>query len=67
MSPKASGNLKTRARTRPKIALACDSCRERKIRCDGIKPICGPCVRRSYRNDQCVYNTENSRSTSRDE
>ncbi|KAJ5675494.1 hypothetical protein N7462_008391 [Penicillium macrosclerotiorum] len=67
MSPKAAGNPKRRVRTRPKIALACDSCREKKIRCDGIKPICGPCVRRSHRNDQCVYNTENSRSTSRDE
>ncbi|KAL4801253.1 fungal-specific transcription factor domain-containing protein [Aspergillus unguis] len=67
MPPKTAGPPKSRAKTRPKVALACDSCREKKIRCDGTKPICGPCMRRSYRNDQCVYNTENSRSSSRDE
>ncbi|KAL5363162.1 fungal-specific transcription factor domain-containing protein [Aspergillus floccosus] len=67
MPPKAPGNPKNRSKIRSKVSLACDSCRDKKIRCDGIKPICGPCVRRSYRNDQCVYNTENSRSTSRDE
>ncbi|EAW16916.1 putative transcription factor [Aspergillus fischeri NRRL 181] len=52
---------------RRKVTLACDSCREKKIRCDGNKPICGPCEGRSYRIDQCVYNTENARSASRDE
>ncbi|KAJ5154406.1 fungal specific transcription factor [Penicillium coprophilum] len=68
MSSKAPGNPKRRTRTvRHKVALACDSCREKKIRCDGNKPICGPCTRRSYRIDQCVYNTENSRSASKDE
>ncbi|RAQ42709.1 fungal specific transcription factor [Aspergillus flavus] len=67
MPLKAVDEGKRRSRTRSKIALACNSCREKKIRCDGTKPICGPCVRRSYRNDQCVYNPENSRSTSRDE
>ncbi|KAL3455131.1 fungal-specific transcription factor domain-containing protein [Aspergillus heterothallicus] len=55
----------TRARRR-KVALACDSCREKKVRCDGNKPICGPCNKRSYRVDQCVYTTENARSASRD-
>ncbi|KAL2853403.1 fungal-specific transcription factor domain-containing protein, partial [Aspergillus pseudoustus] len=55
----------TRARRR-KVALACDSCREKKVRCDGTKPICGPCTKRSYRIDQCVYTTENARSASRD-
>ncbi|KAE8422336.1 fungal-specific transcription factor domain-containing protein [Aspergillus pseudocaelatus] len=67
MPLKTVDDQKRRAKTRSKVALACNSCREKKIRCDGTKPICGPCVRRSYRNDQCVYNTETSRSTSRDE
>ncbi|KAE8317312.1 fungal-specific transcription factor domain-containing protein [Aspergillus transmontanensis] len=51
MPVKAVDDGKRRSRTRSKIALACNSCREKKIRCDGTKPICGPCVRRSYRND----------------
>lgn len=49
---------------RRKIALACETCREKKVRCDGIKPICGPCTRRSYKIDQCVYKIDNARSTS---
>ncbi|KAH8697701.1 putative fungal-specific transcription factor [Talaromyces proteolyticus] len=67
MPLKATGDPKRRTTARRKVALACDSCREKKTRCDGIKPICGPCVRRSYRIDQCVYNAENARSASRGE
>ncbi|KAL2817920.1 fungal-specific transcription factor domain-containing protein [Aspergillus cavernicola] len=65
MPPKAIGDPKRRVRR--KVALACDSCREKKIRCDGNKPICGPCTRRSYRINQCVYDTETARSASRNE
>jgi len=52
---------------RRKTALACESCREKKVRCDGLKPICGPCERRSYPIDRCVYKIENARSVSNDE
>ncbi|KAF9653432.1 hypothetical protein BDM02DRAFT_1910321 [Thelephora ganbajun] len=31
---------------------ACLNCRKRKMRCDGEKPVCGPCARRS---DECEY------------
>ncbi|KAJ5151079.1 uncharacterized protein N7482_010331 [Penicillium canariense] len=51
---------------RRKIALACEACREKKVRCDGGKPICGPCARRSYTIDKCVYKIENARSASND-
>ncbi|KAJ5503019.1 hypothetical protein N7463_005893 [Penicillium fimorum] len=57
----------TKEPRRRKIALACESCREKKVRCDGIKPICGPCARRSYTVDQCVYKLDNARSASNDE
>ncbi|KAL2797421.1 fungal-specific transcription factor domain-containing protein [Aspergillus keveii] len=67
MPPKAAGDLKRRATPRRKVALACDSCREKKIRCDGKKPVCGPCGKRAHRVDQCVYNTDPVRSASRDE
>ncbi|QYT01574.1 Zn(2)-C6 fungal-type domain-containing protein [Trichoderma simmonsii] len=39
---------------RRRVALACDSCRERKVRCDGAKPICGTCRARK-RQSLCVY------------
>ncbi|KAL6699119.1 fungal-specific transcription factor domain-containing protein [Trichoderma pleuroticola] len=39
---------------RRRVALACDSCRERKVRCDGAKPVCGPCQARN-RQSLCLY------------
>ncbi|KAJ6172659.1 hypothetical protein N7470_001726, partial [Penicillium chermesinum] len=66
MSPKSPNRSKRDTPHRRKIALACDSCREKKVRCDGVKPICGPCSRRSYKIDRCVYKIENARSASND-
>ncbi|KXG54657.1 Transcription factor [Penicillium griseofulvum] len=65
MPPK--GGIAKREPRRRKIALACESCRDKKVRCDGIKPICGPCTRRSYTVGQCVYKLDNARSASNDE
>ncbi|GIK05000.1 hypothetical protein Aspvir_009099 [Aspergillus viridinutans] len=41
---------------RRKVAVACDECRARKVRCDGIQPVCGPCTKRS--DARCVYTGE---------
>ncbi|KAH2074078.1 hypothetical protein KXW40_001995 [Aspergillus fumigatus] len=41
---------------RRKVAVACDECRTRKVRCDGIQPVCGPCMKRS--DARCVYTGE---------
>ncbi|KAK3306082.1 fungal-specific transcription factor domain-containing protein [Chaetomium strumarium] len=54
-------------RRRRKIALACEPCRERKSRCDGAKPICSTCQRRSLPLHYCVYTLENARTASNDE
>ncbi|KAJ7731914.1 hypothetical protein DFH07DRAFT_755470 [Mycena maculata] len=35
---------------------ACFNCRRRKMRCDGIRPVCGPC-NRGGRRDDCEYTT----------
>ena len=53
-------------RKRRRIALACDSCRERKVRCNGVKPVCEGCQRRGLPESQCVHSTivENARSYS---
>ncbi|OQE41828.1 hypothetical protein PENCOP_c004G04987 [Penicillium coprophilum] len=64
MPPKGITKREPRRR---KVALACESCRDKKVRCDGVKPICGPCARRSYAVDQCVYKLDNARSASNDE
>ncbi|KAK4166921.1 fungal-specific transcription factor domain-containing protein [Cladorrhinum sp. PSN259] len=49
---------------RRKISLACEPCRERKSRCDGAKPICSTCQRRSLPLHQCIYTVENARTAS---
>ncbi|KAH6869691.1 fungal-specific transcription factor domain-containing protein [Thelonectria olida] len=41
---------------RKRVALACDNCRDRKVRCDGRKPVCGPCEKRGEAGLQCSYN-----------
>ncbi|GAQ36257.1 transcription factor [Aspergillus tubingensis] len=66
MPPKSSGVAKQRTMRR-KVALACDPCREKKIRCDGGKPICGSCDRKSYGIAQCSYSMDNPRTASQDE
>ncbi|PYI07027.1 hypothetical protein BO78DRAFT_429300 [Aspergillus sclerotiicarbonarius CBS 121057] len=46
------------SRKRKNIALACDLCRARKIRCDGIEPICSS---RDRRNASCSYPSNDPR------
>ncbi|KAJ5929791.1 hypothetical protein N7454_006741 [Penicillium verhagenii] len=40
------------AQTRRRSVRACESCRQRKTKCDGKRPSCGQCI---YHNNQCVY------------
>ncbi|KAE8379700.1 fungal-specific transcription factor domain-containing protein [Aspergillus bertholletiae] len=49
MSPAESAGDRKRRR----IAIACDECRDRKRKCDGVKPVCGACAKR--RSPQCVW------------
>ncbi|KAJ5706372.1 hypothetical protein N7536_002061 [Penicillium majusculum] len=37
---------------RRRSARACEPCRQRKIKCDGIRPSCGQCA---YHNHSCFY------------
>ncbi|GAD91859.1 hypothetical protein NECHADRAFT_77081 [Paecilomyces variotii No. 5] len=50
-SPEPEGNRKRR-----RTVLACNECREKKRKCDGIKPVCGACERRGISN--CVWDEE---------
>ncbi|VUC20088.1 unnamed protein product [Clonostachys rosea] len=47
---------------RRKVTLACEPCRERKARCDGVKPLCSTCRRRALSLEQCVYKVDNART-----
>ncbi|KAK4184194.1 fungal-specific transcription factor domain-containing protein [Podospora australis] len=51
---------------RKKVELACVPCRERKARCDGERPICSTCQRRSLPARCCVYAVENERTKIQD-
>ncbi|KIW99851.1 uncharacterized protein Z518_10779 [Rhinocladiella mackenziei CBS 650.93] len=48
---------------RRKVAVACDLCRERKRKCDGERPQCGPCARR-IPPSTCVWSEERSKYAS---
>ncbi|KAF8132175.1 hypothetical protein K438DRAFT_829927 [Mycena galopus ATCC 62051] len=41
----------------PYSARACAVCRSRKSKCDGVKPVCGPCLD-SGRDDACSWTKE---------
>ncbi|CAH0023971.1 unnamed protein product [Clonostachys rhizophaga] len=47
---------------RLKVALACEPCRERKARCDGVKPLCSTCRRLALGLEQCIYKVDNART-----
>ncbi|EFY98046.1 Zn(2)-Cys(6) zinc finger domain protein [Metarhizium robertsii] len=40
---------------RLKIDVACDTCRSRKVKCDGARPACGNCSKRFGQKDHCRY------------
>jgi hypothetical protein len=50
-----------RPRKRQKIALACDTCRARKVKCDGLRP-CGLCARRKDKGIGCAYNRDREKT-----
>lgn len=50
---------------RQKVKLACQECRDRKIRCDGVRPVCGSCARKKLDSDRCVFSGANTESADR--
>ncbi|KAF9568802.1 hypothetical protein CPC08DRAFT_624611 [Agrocybe pediades] len=45
----------TQGKPRARVYVACVQCRTRKIRCDGAKPVCHNCSRRTNANSECNY------------
>jgi hypothetical protein len=48
--PRLAAPAATRGRRRS--ARACEACRTRKTKCDGIRPTCGQCA---YHKNRCIY------------
>ncbi|KAE8381201.1 fungal-specific transcription factor domain-containing protein [Aspergillus bertholletiae] len=55
-SGESQGAPNGRPSRRSRVALACDICRLRKSRCDGIRPSCSACHRLGF---ECAYTTPN--------
>ncbi|RPD77848.1 hypothetical protein L226DRAFT_504311 [Lentinus tigrinus ALCF2SS1-7] len=47
--------LTTQGKPRTRVYVACVQCRHRKIRCDGAKPVCHNCSRRTESPHDCSY------------
>ncbi|VUC23953.1 unnamed protein product [Clonostachys rosea] len=47
--------LNRRGGKRYKVDIACDPCRLRKVKCDGIRPVCGACTRSKRVRATCQY------------
>ncbi|KAF8252462.1 hypothetical protein K440DRAFT_399743 [Wilcoxina mikolae CBS 423.85] len=56
------GGGDTRQVKRRKVATACDECRQRKSKCDGVKPSCGPCERKGRGPGRCTYQSDLTRT-----
>ncbi|KAJ7116214.1 hypothetical protein C8R43DRAFT_1242292 [Mycena crocata] len=53
--PKETSNPTPRGRTgRTNTSQACDICRDKHIKCDGVKVVCGPCTA-SGRESECAW------------
>ncbi|PVH73269.1 hypothetical protein DL98DRAFT_469453 [Cadophora sp. DSE1049] len=55
VKPPESTPAAARPFKRPRLKLACQICRDRKIRCDGARPVCDSCSRKRYSAVQCIY------------
>ncbi|KAJ6440029.1 C6 transcription factor [Purpureocillium lavendulum] len=49
---------------RLKIDVACDTCRARKVKCDGARPACGNCSKRFVQRDKCRYSSNDRKPAS---
>src|SRR4051812_5021677 len=50
---------------RRKTTVACEICRVRKSKCDGVRPTCGPCSRRKNMVEECFYTEDKSHNGQR--
>ena len=46
-------------RKRRKTLIACDNCRDKKVKCDGQRPVCGYCTKKGWSSDKCIWKYAN--------
>lgn len=51
----ASESMQAPKSKRQKVDVACDSCRSKKIKCDGRHPVCQPCEKKIQRGAKCTW------------
>ncbi|GAW06668.1 hypothetical protein LENED_008607 [Lentinula edodes] len=65
ITPSSSSSMPTKksssGHTPLQRGLACLSCRKRKLKCDGQKPVCTPCIKMK-RADECEYEDRRQKS-----
>ncbi|KAI0699290.1 hypothetical protein C8T65DRAFT_303653 [Cerioporus squamosus] len=61
LSPKTTISSRSQRQRAKKITVACNFCRSRKLKCDGGRPACGQCFKRS---NPCDYTASNKRRNS---
>ncbi|EIW59456.1 uncharacterized protein TRAVEDRAFT_121273 [Trametes versicolor FP-101664 SS1] len=61
LSPKTVTSARSQRQRAKKITVACNFCRSRKLKCDGGRPACSQCYKRS---NACDYTASNKRRTS---
>ncbi|KAI0712103.1 hypothetical protein C8Q76DRAFT_621658 [Earliella scabrosa] len=61
LSPKTAASSRSQRQRTKKITVACNFCRSRKLKCDGGRPACGQCYKRS---NPCDYTASNKRRNS---
>ncbi|KAI0755018.1 hypothetical protein C8Q80DRAFT_1142446 [Daedaleopsis nitida] len=61
LSPKTSTSSRSQRQRAKKITVACNFCRSRKLKCDGGRPACGQCFKRS---NPCDYTANSKRRSS---
>ncbi|KAF9869297.1 C6 transcription factor [Colletotrichum karsti] len=52
---------------RIKIDVACEACRRRKVKCDGARPACGNCWKRTDLRNGCSYSSEPEKPLAREQ
>jgi hypothetical protein len=54
-TPPTNSETGRAVKRRRRARLACQECRDRKIRCDGGTPVCDSCLRKNVDHRRCVY------------
>ncbi|KAH6867516.1 fungal-specific transcription factor domain-containing protein [Thelonectria olida] len=57
-------NGSQRPKKRQKVRAACDRCRDKKIKCDGLRPVCNSCQRRQIPPSGCTWGARRGRGSS---